>query len=272
MSELFKGSFSQVKDAISEKHAANAYKDMQKLKFGGILLGGIFFLAGIYGLFTFSWYLSGDFEEPAVPLDINNEFRNVLTSIWYVHAIALFLIIGTFTALAYSRKDNIKSFFIMNITLTGFYFFFMLYFFKMGQLIVYTFAYRVIYDVLFIATLVYVAYKIYQNTMGMVYGKKKNRTFLVEWASENRKMILGLLVGLWGITQIGKAIFGSPENDFETRFIGAIIEFLPLLACVLSLVLIYMFGNLMRGFYLHKYSEEFRVMFDVEKDDWYGRK
>ena len=106
--------------------------------------------------------------------------------------------------------------------------------------------------------------------MGMVYGSKKDRSFLVEWASDNRKKILGLLVGLWGIGQIGKAIFGSPENDFETRFIGAIIEFIPLGACGLAFVLIYMFGNVMRGFYLHKYSEQFRVMFDVEKNVWYG--
>lgn len=270
MRKIFAGSFEQVKDAISEKYADNAYKDMQKLKFGGILLGGIFFLAGIYGLFTFSWYLSGDFEEPAVPLDVNNEFKNVLTSIWYVHAIALFLIIGTFTALAYSRKNNIKSFLIMNATLTGFYFFFLLYFFKLSQLLVNSFAYRVIYDVLFISILAFVAYKIYQNAMGMVYGSKKGRLFLVEWASENRKKILGLLVGLWGIGQIAKAVFGSPENDFETRFIGAIIEFIPLGACALAFVLIYMFGNVMRGFYLNKYSEQFREMFDVEKKGWYG--
>ena len=43
MRKIFDGSFGQVKDAISEKYADNAYKDMQKLKFGGILLGVFFF-------------------------------------------------------------------------------------------------------------------------------------------------------------------------------------------------------------------------------------
>lgn len=270
MGKIFQGSFSQVEDAISEKYATNAYKDMSNLNFGRLLLTGVFFLIGLYGCFAFGWYLSGDIEESPVPLDVNNEFRNFLSSIWYAHAIALFLVIGFLTALAYSRKNNMKSFFIMNITLTGFYFFFLVYVFKVGQLIVYSFVFRVIYDILFIATIAFIAYKIYKNAMGMVYGNKKNRSFIVEWASENRKMILGLLVGLWGITQIGKAIFGSPETDFETRFIGIIIEFIPLIACGLSFVLIYMFGNLMRGFYLHKYSEQFREMFDVEKNVWYG--
>lgn len=108
--------------------------------------------------------------------------------------------------------------------------------------------------------------------MEMVYGTKKNRSAIVEWAGANKKMIIGLLFGIWGAGQIVKAIFGFDENDFETRIVGTIIEFFPLIACGISFTLIYMFGNLIRGFYLNKYSEEFRVMFDVEKDDWYGIK
>lgn len=272
MSEIFKGSFSQVKDAISENFAMNARKDMQKLNIGRVLLSGGFFLACLYGLFAFGWYMSGDFEEPAVPIDINNEFRNIASSIWYVHAIALFLIISFSTALAYSRKNNVKSFLVMNITLTVFTVFIVLYFFKIGQLFVYNFSLRVIYDVLFIATLVFVSNKIHRNAMEMIYGSKKKRSFLVEWASANQKLIIGSLFGIWGISQVVKAIFGSGANDFETRMIGAIIEFFPLIACGLSFVFIYMFGNLIRSFYLNKFSERFRVMFDVEKDDWYGRK
>ncbi|MBO1912383.1 hypothetical protein J4G37_47245, partial [Microvirga sp. 3-52] len=77
----------------------------------------------------------------------------------------------------------------------------------------------------------------------------------------------GLLVGIWGIN----AAFGSTNSDFETRMIGAMIDFMPLIVCGISFVLLYMFGNLIRSYYLYKYSEEFRLMFGVEKDSWYGR-
>ena len=83
-------------------------------------------------MFVFSWYLFGDFEEPSAPIDVNNEFRSIFSSIWYVHTIALFLIVSFLTALAYSRKNNIRSFLMMNITLTGFFFIFVLYVFKLS--------------------------------------------------------------------------------------------------------------------------------------------
>ena len=272
MGRIFKGSFPQVKDAISEKFATNAYKVMQKLDFGRVLTSGGFFIVCTYVLFIFGWYMSGDFEEPTVPIDINNEFRNIASSIWYIHAAALFQISGYFIALAYSRKNNIKGFLVMNITLTIFTVFIVLYFFKIGQLIVYSFSIRIIYDGILLATLLFVGNKIYRNAMEMVYGTKKKRSAIVEWASANQKLVIGSLFGIWGLSKIIEAIFGLGEIDFETRVIGAIIEFFPLIACGVSFVFIYMFGNLIRSFYLNKYSEEFRVMFDVKKDDWYGIK
>ena len=272
MGKIFQGSFSQVKDAISESFATNAYKDMQKLNFGRVLISGGFFIVCTYALFVFGWFMSGDFEVPTVPIDINNEFRNIASSIWYVHAFALFQIIGYTTALAYSRKDNVKSFLVMNIALTAFTVFIVLYFFKIGQLIVYNFSIRIIYDVILLATLLFVGNKIYRNAMEMVYGTKKKRSAIAEWVSANQKLVIGSLFGIWGLSKIIEAVFGLDEIDFETRMIGAIIEFFPLIACGVSFVFIYMFGNLIRSFYLNKYSEEFRVMFDVKKDDWYGIK
>ncbi|QUW20810.1 hypothetical protein JSQ81_13405 [Sporosarcina sp. Marseille-Q4063] len=269
--KILNGSFSQVKDAISKNFATNAYKDMQNSNFGRVLLSCGFFIGSMYALFAFGWYLSGDFEEPAVPLDVNNEFRDIASSIWYIHAVAIFLIIGFVTSLVYRRNNNIKGYLVINITLTTLIFFFVLYAFKLSQLIVYNFSLRVIYNVFFIATLAFVINKIYRNAMEMVYGTKKRRSIIVEWASANRKMIIGWLVGIWGISQIANATFGSAEYDFETRMIGALIDFMPLIVCGISFVLLYMFGNLIRSFYLYKYTEEFRVMFGVEKDNWYGK-
>ncbi|MBO1914965.1 hypothetical protein J4G37_60335, partial [Microvirga sp. 3-52] len=98
---ILNGSFSQVKDAISENFATIAYKEVQNSNFGRVLLSGGFFIGSMYVLFAFGWFLSGDFEEPAVPLDVNNEFRDIASSIWYIHAIAIFLIIGFLTSLGY---------------------------------------------------------------------------------------------------------------------------------------------------------------------------
>lgn len=53
-----------------------------------------------------------------------------------------------------------------------------------------------IYVALVIDRFLFAVIKSYRNVIDMVYGDKKERSALVEWASKNQKAIMGVLFGI----------------------------------------------------------------------------
>lgn len=84
-------------------------------------------------------------------------------------------------------------------------------------------------------------------------------------------MLMAFLVPIGGLVYFFKTTFETAGN-LETRIIGSLVGFIPLIFSAVMFLFLYLIGVVMRSYYLKKYSEEFREKFSVEKDIWYGIK
>ncbi|WP_040981888.1 hypothetical protein [Oceanobacillus jeddahense] len=271
MKNILSGSFSQVEDTVSESFAKNSIDTIERFSFGKIIIFILFFMGGFYAFYGVSIFLGNNMGSTSIVLDMNNEYIPFLTSIWYPIVQGILMLITVFGGSYLMRKNNVKAFYIYNISFTVFVFLIILLFFKLAQLAVYSFPLRMVYTVLFSLCLVYVFVRSYQNAKEMVFGEKKKRSAIVEWFSRNKKSVLSVLAGVGSLYYLGKVIF-PPAGDLETRIIGGLIDFLPLLVCLILLVFLILNSNIIRSYYLNKYSEEFRIKFGVNKSEWYGKK
>lgn len=55
-------------------------------------------------------------------------------------------------------------------------------------------------------------------------------------------------------------------------FIGSMADFLPLISVGSNFALIYYIGVIVRNYYILKYSEQFRITLEYEKDEWFDPK
>src|SRR5699024_5890856 len=102
-------------------------------------------------------------------------------------------------------------------------------------------------------------------------GRTKQRPFLVEWTSRNFKKISPFLIAIGGAYYGFKAL--SPDaGNMEQRFIGNLTFFFPFIVALCNFVYIYCCGIFFRGYYVSKYSEEFREKHGYTKKEWYGPK
>src|SRR5699024_9146138 len=97
------------------------------------------------------------------------------------------------------------------------------------------------------------------------------RSFLVEWTSRNFKKISPFLIAIGGAYYAFKAL--SPDaGNMEQRFIGNLTFIFPFIVALCNFVYIYCCGIFFRGYYVSKYSEEFREKHGYTKKEWYGPK
>ncbi|SHG92253.1 hypothetical protein [Virgibacillus chiguensis] len=269
---IFKGLFSQVEVAVSESFAKNSINTIKEFNLLKAFAFMVFCVGlGSYALYGVSIYLGNNMDKTTIPLDVNNEFIPVFSSIWYMHIQALLISIVVIIALVYKEKNNVKAFFFYNLFFTLSLLLFMIFVFKVSQLFVNEFWLRMLYTVLFISSIVYIFLRSYYNAKKMVYGTKKKRSAIVEWFSRNRKSVMSTLFGVWGIYYLAKVIF--PETgDIQTRLYGSLAEFAPLILCLVLFTFLYLNSVVIRSYYLYKYSEQFRQKFGVDKKEWYGEK
>lgn len=272
MKSIFSGSFSQVEETISESFAKNSIDTIKQFKTVKAVVFIVFCIGlASYALYGVSIYIGNNMDSLTIPLDVDNEFIPIFSTVWYMHIQALLILIVVISAFVYREKDNVKGFFVYNTFLTIFLFLFMIFFFKVTQLLVNSFPLRLIYTVLFVGSYIYIFLRSYHNAKEMVYGIKKKRSAFVEWFSRNRKPVTSVLIGFGILYYLKKVIF--PEaGDLETRLIGSLIEFAPLGVCLVSFTFLYFNSVAIRSYYLYKYSEEFREKFGIDKKDWYGEK
>lgn len=261
-----------VEPALSDSFIENSLDTMKT--FRGIKLFAfiiLFIVCGTYAIYGVSIFLINNMEETVGGLDLNNEFIPFLSSIWYINFQAIPIVIVVILTMYYRDRNRIKGHFLYYSFLTVFMVFAGLLLFKVLQLFVSYFILRMLYLVLFGATFVYSIWQGYQNALHMVYGEKKNRSKLVEWFSRNYKTILTILAIVGGIYFAGKAIF-EPAASMERRIIGTLADFLPLFMVIANFAFIYYIGVIIRSYYAYKFSEQFRVKFQYDKDEWYGPK
>lgn len=82
----------------------------------------------------------------------------------------------------------------------------------------------------------------------------------------NPKVIASVSLFLFGVYQV----FTDVGQKF-LQFIGAMIDFLPVFAILMFLLLLFFVKPIQRYYYLHKYSEQFREKFQYEKKKWLGQ-
>ncbi|API93678.1 MULTISPECIES: hypothetical protein [Virgibacillus] len=271
MKSIFTGSFSQVEETISENFMKDTINAVKNFKIHKLIIVILFFSVSSYAVYGVSFFLATNIDDLAVPFDKNNEFIFVFSSIWYIHIQVFIFFIAGLAAFIYKERNHAKGYFLFNIFLSLGWLLFLLFTFKLTQLMVNSYILRMLYSVLFLSGFVFVFFQSYQNAKKMVYGTKKKRSALVEWLSKNRKNVLSILFGFGALYYLTKVI--SPEVDnLETRIIGSLIEFAPLAVCLIFFTFIYLNSKLIRSYYLYKYSEEFRKKFGIAKKDWYGEK
>lgn len=270
MSKIKQGTFDQVEPSVSSSFVENSLDTVKSFK---RLKRFIFIVlyAGIacYGLYAMSVYIENNMEEAVGGLDVTNEFIPFLSSIWYIHFQAFFIVAIIGTMMIYRQRNRMKASLLYHIFFTIFLVVFGLFLFKMFQLLVSYFIVRMIYTVLYIGTLVYSIWKGYQNSIDMIYGTKKERPAIVEWFSKKSKSVLTVLGIIGGAYFLLKAGF-EPAANMERRIIGSLVDFLPLISVGSNVVLIYYIGLITRNYYIVKFQEQFRKKFGYEKDEWYG--
>lgn len=270
MKKLLSGTFEQVEPTISDSYVENSLETIEEFGIGRALAFIILFVGmASYGLYGMNVYMGNHMHEAVGGLDVNNEFIPFLSSIWYINLQVLPLIILIFSTIWFKQTNRIKGNLFYHILFTLFMFFFGVFLFKMFQLMVTYFIVRLLYTILFIGSFIYSLWKSHQNTMEMIYGTKKERAFIVEWVSKHSTTILTIMGIVGSAYFVGKAVF-EPGANLERRIIGSMVDFLPLISVASNFAFIYFFGLIMRGFYLHKYTEKFRLKFEYDKEDWYG--
>lgn len=271
MINIFTGTYQQVEESISESFMQNRINTLKQFRTFKMLIFLVFFIGLLYAIYGGSIYIGNHMEEAEITLDLNNEYIPFLSSIWYVNLAALFFLLAAVTGRYYSGKHNIKGFYLYNIFQMLGFFMFMLLFFKFSQLVILTFAVRVLYAVIFIAVLLFILVKSYQRAVKMVYGTEKKRHPLVEWMSRKSKVLYAILVPIGSLVYFIKTVSDS-AGDLETKMVGSLLGVLPLICSAVLFVFLYFSGVMIRSYYLNKYSEEFRQKFGVEKEVWYGLK
>jgi len=272
MKKLFEASFEQIDPAISEsfvKNSLDTAKNFKGLKLIAFFI--LFVIAGSYALFGVSIYVGNRMDEAVGGLDVHNEFIPLFSSLWYVHLQILPMLIAIFSLLFYRNKNRMKGMVIHNFFVGIFMLFFSLLAFKLLQLFVNPFPLRLLYTGLFIFTFVYSFHIGYHNAKVMVFGKAKQRPFLVEWTSRNSKRILSVLAVLGSLYFAAKAVWPNTAN-MEQRIIGSMADFLPLLVVLSNFAILYYISTSFRGYYVHRYSEQFRNKYEYDPLQWYGCK
>ncbi len=219
------------------KNLLDTAKNFKGLKLIAFFI--LFVIAGSYALFGGSIYVENRMDEAVGGLDVHNEFIPLFSSLWYVHLQILPMLIGIFML------------------------FFSLLALKLLQLFVNPFPLQLLYAGLFIFTFVYSFHIGYHNIKVMVFGKAKQRPFLVEWTSRNSKRILSVFAVLGSLYFAAKAVWPNTAN-MEQRIIGSMADFSPLLVVLSNFAILYYISTSFRGYYVHRYSEQFRYKYEYD--------
>lgn len=270
MSKIWEGTFEQITPWISPSFIENSLDTAKEFKGLKALFFVVLFIGfASYALFGVSLHIGNNIDSMVGGLDIHNEFIPFISTQWYIHFEVLFLVFATAFMMFYRERNRIKGNMLYHICMTLFMLFYSVFFFKVTQLFVSLFTVRMIYNLLFVSTYIYSIWQGFQNAKQMIYNNKE-RTLIVKWVSRNKSKLLTVLGIIGGGYFLIKAIF-QPAADMETRIIGSMIDFLPLIAIGANFALVYFIGVVVRSYYLNKYAEEFRLQHEYEKDEWYGR-
>lgn len=134
------------------------------------------------------------------------------------------------------------------------------------------FLHSVIFEFLYVILDIVISYKVivklYREEMAVLYGRayqnqramKANK--FADWISKN-------IIVLGAILFVVKDLFSGLGN-LQGMLIGT---FGPLIFIALWLVLLWFyFEKTLEGYYLKKYSEQYRQLYGYSKDEWYGDK
>lgn len=129
----------------------------------------------------------------------------------------------------------------------------------------------ILYSLLFIIFIFDLNRKVTKNIEMKLYGTEKNLSNIVDFFQKNQKyfgILGGLIIGLKLLYNLLFSNSGNGESDFVSAIIMALF---PLLMFVGVLVPIYLKDEILVGYYIAKYSEEYRLKYGYSNLEWYGK-
>lgn len=270
MKKLFDASFEQVEPGISESFIENTIDTARS--FRGLKAIGFFLIFGFFApfvLFVLGYIIENDMENSVVKLDVTNEFIGLFSNgyIYVVFFISFILTMGTL--LFYRSKNRPKGTYIYNAFFGLYVMICLIVSFKFGQLFVTTFALRVIYTIFFIFTFFYAFRISFIQAKELACGTAKHRHFFIEWVSRNSKRIIPVLLMIGGAYYTYK-VFSLEGANLEQRIMGNLAFIFPFIIALANFVYVYCCDVFFRGYYVSKYSEEFRKKYEYTREEWYG--
>lgn len=270
MKKFFNASFEQVDPGISESFVKNLIDTARS--FRGLKALGFFVFFGMIAPFILmglGYIFENNMENTVVKLDENNEFIGLFSGGLLYILIFLAFVASFLTLLFYRDENRPKGAYIYNLFFGIYTMFCLILSFKFSQLFVTTFALRVIYNILFVFTFFYAFRIAYLKVKELTLGTAKQRPFLVEWFSRNFKRISPFLITIGGAYYVYKAT--SPDaGNMEQRILGNLAFLFPLAVALANFVYIYCASVFLRGYYVNKYSEQFRQKYGYSRKEWYG--
>lgn len=266
--------FEQIENIVSEKMAEEGYVKAENMSFGKRLSSGIFFTGCIQAIYWFGFFLVGNqkFSE------INNEYQFIQSIKWVVMLFSIYyLFCMIFLGGKYRRKNNIKLAYKSNVWLLQLSILFYVLLIIDLQLLTVNPYTRVVNILVVITCFVYSIVKSFKKIKNLIYNNQKMDQFTT-FMIEKQKLIQAILVVLFFGSMIvnifpNTTVDQSPKQNIEGQIILSIIPALPILFSFLGIYAFsWMFQMITRIYFLNKFSEKFRLKFNVNKELWYGSK
>lgn len=274
MKNIISASFEQVERSIDFEFSKGIYSNHKKFNSGFFLLYLIVFVGGLYVLYGVSHSVINNLDNIFLSLDINNEFKKILSNIWFVHLLAIGLFIGILKAFTIKKKNAVQGALILHTCIIIGYIVNSIYLFRLTELFISSPLLRLVYGILFIVCYLFAFIKSYQIMQKFVLNEEQQKSSFDRWTQKiSVPKMIGILFALFIIFQIFKQTqTGQDYIAFETMITIMLVDIFPLFVCVLPFVCIYLFRSFIKMYYLNKHSEQFRLKFGVKKEEWFGEK
>ncbi|MGX7418867.1 hypothetical protein ACWOFR_08650 [Carnobacterium gallinarum] len=266
---IYQATFEESEQLVQEKNIKRAIKESDPHT-----VTKRFFGVHIAFLLLYIMYIFLKFIENGAPVAIN--ILSLRIPYFWLVITLIIMLIHEYIILKNKNKKNISLSYYYNLTMLIYSFVFILFIFlfllSLVNLALNSFWIIMLYAILFVIFITTQNNLMNNSIKENLYGTGKKITSILGIFEKYQKSF-GLI---GGIIIIGKTIQSffvknqiSGQNDFITKLLEV---FSPMLAFVMVLIPIYMKSEILIGYYLSKYSEEYRLKYGYSNLEWYGKK
>lgn len=269
---MFSATFEESMNIVTEKYIKVSLEDFEQRGYKRKILGFFtveFFIYLVYLIAKYGIY-KGTISE------------------WVQYFPIFFLFLGGGVIMKYFldlrkvKKAKMLSFYYYNYNMFLMIFLFFLSTFVVFLMLGYGMVHTLIYVVIHLFLLIMILYGVtnwfYRNVVEALYQSKvvknKGEQFISHFVRFAKKwgalIILSSTLVKWLFFPDGSSAQGN--SIYENEFLRSLVILLMLLFFSLSLILCFIIVlESFQGYYIEKYSEEYREFFDYSVEEWYGK-